>query len=662
MKRFAFILFVLLLSVCGFAIAQPGFSPIQGYPRNPVFDSATIGASYPAKITDSVYQNGYVWTVDGSGNVSFQPAPSGTVSSGTSAGQIPLWSGSAWGATSTITFKDTSVTAAPAPVITTVGTPGSTSYTYVLAVVLNDGRVALSAPTTISTGNAVLDTNNYNSFAWAAYPGGGVFIYFIYRTSSGGTPSTTGMVGVASAGSYVWADKGSVKADGINTPSRSQTGLGQFDIVRVGNYASDPVAKVGVEGSIGAHGSVRATGVDDQWFKDGGVELQYLPGYGMVMSFDRDTGHFDVLTLNYGGTPTNGPVLIGKAPNGNTTDFLQISGNTIIQNGIFKAQYASTNFGGATHTGVWGTADLYDPTDATSGVGTGNGGSLTFSGVYNASGTRAVFGAISGTKDTSAGGSANGQLSLMTSPSGSPLREVFNLNHAGRGLLKADNVAYNSYYGQFYVANSTDPNLQVYMGFDTAKGTYGSGYMQVADLTHSAMCPLILNPLGGPVQLPSAGITVVNSGTGITLNEPGKVTRQTYQITLSWVPYAAGAGSKGVVIATLPAKTRLVAAYADTTSAYGGGTISAVSLAVGTVSQGAADIIASHDVKTAVTTKGLADADMGTAMTRAALIQSAFLPSWSGTTAIYATISTTNGNTNALTSGVTTFYLITERL
>ena len=49
-------------------------------------------------------------------------------------------------------------------------------------------------------------------------------------------------------------------------------------------------------------------------------------------------------------------------------------------------------------------------------------------------------------------------------------------------------------------------------------------------------------------------------------------------------------------------------------------------------------------------------------MTRAAKEQGAYMPSFTGTTAVYATIDTTDGNLNALTAGSTTFYLITERL
>jgi len=62
-----------------------------------------------------------------------------------------------------------------------------------------------------------------------------------------------------------------------------------------------------------------------------------------------------------------------------------------------------------------------------------------------------------------------------------------------------------------------------------------------------------------------------------------------------------------------------------------------------------------------VVTSGLADADMGTSMTRAAAIQGGYMPSWTGTTAIYATLVIVNDILSNLTAGSTTFYIETEQ-
>ncbi|MBU0959745.1 MAG: hypothetical protein KKB31_07400, partial [Nanoarchaeota archaeon] len=77
--------------------------------------------------------------------------------------------------------------------------------------------------------------------------------------------------------------------------------------------------------------------------------------------------------------------------------------------------------------------------------------------------------------------------------------------------------------------------------------------------------------------------------------------------------------------------------------------------------EGAAQILEPHDIFTDVILAGDADAELGSGMIKATNVQGGYLPSWSGTTAIYATIDTTAGNLNALTQGSTTFYLVTER-
>lgn len=164
----------------------------------------------------------------------------------------------------------------------------------------------------------------------------------------------------------------------------------------------------------------------------------------------------------------------------------------------------------------------------------------------------------------------------------------------------------------------------------------------------------------GNVGITNAAITA-GSGTGITVNHTGWVNQQVYKVTTTYAAYSDTDTTKGIVIATLPAKTKLIACYADTTAEYTGGAVSAATLRVGVTAEDAAEILADHDVLSGAVTKGLADADMGTSMTRAAAIQGGYLPSWTGTTAIYATINTTDANTNALTTGSTTFYLVTAR-
>jgi len=82
---------------------------------------------------------------------------------------------------------------------------------------------------------------------------------------------------------------------------------------------------------------------------------------------------------------------------------------------------------------------------------------------------------------------------------------------------------------------------------------------------------------------------------------------------------------------------------------------------LGVTAEDAAEILDAHDVLSGAVTHGLADADLGGSIDRAGAIQGGYMPSWTGTTAIYATINTTTADTDKLTAGSTTFYIQTER-
>ena len=164
----------------------------------------------------------------------------------------------------------------------------------------------------------------------------------------------------------------------------------------------------------------------------------------------------------------------------------------------------------------------------------------------------------------------------------------------------------------------------------------------------------------GDVGLDAINITA-GSGTGITVNSAGNLNRQVYKVTTVFGAYTDTDTTKGIVIATLPAKTKLVGVYADTTVKYIGGAISACTLEVGVTAEGSAVILEPGDVFADVILLGDAEAELGTSMIAAGRIQNGYMPSWSATTAVYATIDTTTANTSALTQGSTTFYLVTER-
>ena len=158
---------------------------------------------------------------------------------------------------------------------------------------------------------------------------------------------------------------------------------------------------------------------------------------------------------------------------------------------------------------------------------------------------------------------------------------------------------------------------------------------------------------------PSSPAITAGSGTGITVNNVGEVRRLVYSVTATYAAFSAAATTADKTIATLPAKTRLVGIVADCTTAFTGGAVSAASLKIGS-SAGGTQFLALSDVFTSAATYGLADADLGTALVRSAAVLGGTLPSWSSTTTVNARITTTTANTNALTAGSVTVYLVCE--
>jgi hypothetical protein len=154
------------------------------------------------------------------------------------------------------------------------------------------------------------------------------------------------------------------------------------------------------------------------------------------------------------------------------------------------------------------------------------------------------------------------------------------------------------------------------------------------------------------------------NGTALSASfEYGAVNRRLYKITkafAAWKALAANSLTADMTILVMPAKTKIVAIYSDTTQTYAGTGITAATIVIGK-SAGGGEYIASHDVLSAVVTKGLADADMGTEMTQAAKIQDGSVVDWANPITVTARLTTTDAHTDDLTAGSTTFYIVTER-
>lgn len=107
-----------------------------------------------------------------------------------------------------------------APTVTTTGTTGTTSYSYAVAAVsASGGTTVASSNGTIATGNASLTGSHYNVVSWT--PVSGAVSYKVYRTASGGTPATTGLIGTT--GATTLNDTG-LAGDGATASSTNTSG------------------------------------------------------------------------------------------------------------------------------------------------------------------------------------------------------------------------------------------------------------------------------------------------------------------------------------------------------------------------------------------------------------------------------------------------------
>ncbi len=163
--------------------------------------------------------------------------------------------------------------------------------------------------------------------------------------------------------------------------------------------------------------------------------------------------------------------------------------------------------------------------------------------------------------------------------------------------------------------------------------------------------------LTGDASLTAPSITSA-TGTGITVNQTGDVRHVVYKTTTTYAAYSNAAKTYDLTIATLPAKSKITAIYEDVTTGFTGGGETVATLKVG-ISAGSAEILAVNSCFT-THTWGLADADMGTALTRAAAIQGGYIPNWTGTQIINVRLTTTTNNTSGLTAGSVTFYIVTD--
>jgi hypothetical protein len=173
---------------------------------------------------------------------------------------------------------------------------------------------------------------------------------------------------------------------------------------------------------------------------------------------------------------------------------------------------------------------------------------------------------------------------------------------------------------------------------------------------------------GGTLGASGAFITS-GAGTGITVNDTGSLRTQYYKVTVTSAQFIAAAVTADVTIATLPAKTQLLKVYADLTQTFACAstcTTATLSFTCGSAA-GGNTILVTFDADAATTQRGLADADLGTDLTRATAVQGGKMYSWSATQIISCRLTSGTGNIGTgaatnLSQGSITFYLETEKL
>lgn len=102
------------------------------------------------------------------------------------------------------------------PVIANIGSAGAQTWTYKIVAKQKDGGYNIaSAGGSTATGNATLTGSNFNRITWAKVED--ATGYDIYRTVSGGTPSSTGRIG--STTTLLTFDDTGIAGDSTTAPS-----------------------------------------------------------------------------------------------------------------------------------------------------------------------------------------------------------------------------------------------------------------------------------------------------------------------------------------------------------------------------------------------------------------------------------------------------------
>ena len=150
--------------------------------------------------------------------------------------------------------------------------------------------------------------------------------------------------------------------------------------------------------------------------------------------------------------------------------------------------------------------------------------------------------------------------------------------------------------------------------------------------------------------------------TTVTKGAQGELRRTHTKITVPFSTFNTVGLTQTLTVGVVIPKTRIVGVVMDTTTRFQGIT-GPVTAEFGHTS-GGDEFIAGHDVSTAAVVKGLADADMGASLTRAAAIQGGYMnsSSWTVGTTLYLTLTSADGNLSAMNAGSMDIYILLEAM
>lgn len=233
----------------------------------------------------------------------------------------------------------------------------------------------------------------------------------------------------------------------------------------------------------------------------------------------------------------------------------------------------------------------------------------------------------------------------------------------------------------FYRNASTDIRMSV--GGNDEQRWFQNGSMFRSDAQFGFANSTALTTLDTVLTRTAAGVfgtgtmSLTTSGGDVTTTSTGDFTRQRYQATIT--PATAGATNCGpaflaaaltadCTIATLPAGMKLTAVYADVTVGFTcSGTCTGTKVVQCGTAAGGTQILAASLNVAATGQFGLADADLGSGMTRAAAIQGGLIGSWTATTPVSCRFTSGTGNwgnasATFVNAGSIKFTLITEQI